>query len=73
MGHRIFEIELHVPFYALRSYSPPSTEVNNTKARIRRDLSFLINVFLGAKQDVNLYLNEAHISVVLYGTDEKDG
>ncbi|KAF1950727.1 hypothetical protein CC80DRAFT_509497 [Byssothecium circinans] len=57
-SYRVFEMEFNVPSYALRAYAPPPMEAKNTTARVRHDLSFLVNSFPGAQQQGNLYLTD---------------
>ncbi|KAF2684746.1 hypothetical protein K458DRAFT_487060 [Lentithecium fluviatile CBS 122367] len=71
IGRDMFQMELHMPQYALRTHFPSQPDTMNSKCRKWRDLAFLIHDFPGSQQEGCLCLYEAHFAVALCGTDER--
>jgi hypothetical protein len=64
-------MELHIPRHALRAHHPRQLDPMNANPRKWKNVSFFVLDFPGSQQNGGLYLYEAHVAVVMHGTDER--
>ncbi|KAF2280931.1 uncharacterized protein EI97DRAFT_14260 [Westerdykella ornata] len=72
-GYAVYKLELHIPYYPLRKYdmnTTPASPPMGKQHRKWRDLTFLINGSFKPQKELT-GIHDAHISIVICGTDEK--